>query len=148
MITYKVLDNTKETAEQLEFIRLSSYGFTPTKKEYDELYIRDITNNKILVFACYLNEELIAGCYVSNTFNSLYIDYIFVLPEYQEQGLHIGRNLLQFILDNKHIVEEYFNTIFDQSKLFPSSLKSQSIYEKMGYKPDTQPELLCKKLGN
>ena len=147
MITYKVLDNTIDNANKLEFLRLSSYGFTPTKEDYDDYYINNVCIGNILPIVCYYDDKLIAGCYVSNTFNSIYIDYLFVLPEYQEKGLHIGRNLLLFILDNKEIVEEYFDTEFTQSKLCAISDKTKAIYRKLGYKEGSN-EIFCKSLIN
>lgn len=148
MIKYKVEDASLELANKMEFIRLSSYGFAPTKEDYDPYYLENIKNGTLLIITCYYNNELVAGCYVSDTFNSIYIDYLFVLKDYQEQGLHLGKNLLQFILDNKHLVEEYFDKEFTQSKLYPSSIKSRNIYESIGYVPDTNHDLLCKKLDN
>lgn len=144
MLTYKVESNNLETANKMEFIRLSSYGFTPTEEEYDSYYIQDIINGRLLVITCYQDNKLVGGCYISATFNSLYIDYLFILPEYQETGLRLGRKLLQFILDNKHIVEEYFDTEFNQSKLYAPNEKTKNIYKKMGYKQEN--DLLCKKL--
>ena len=144
MLTYKVEDNTLETANKMEFTRLSSYGFTPTKEEYDPYYIEDITNGRILVITCYYQDKLVGGCYVSNTLNSLYIDYLFILPEYQEKGLNLGRKLLLLILEKKQLVEEYFDTEFTQSKLYAPNEKTKHIYKKIGY--TEQSELLCKKL--
>ena len=137
MITYK-----------LEDIRLRSYGIKPTPNDYDKYYIDNIINGSILVFTCYLDEKLIGGCYVSNAFNSIYIDYLFVLPEYQQKGFHIGKKLLEYILINKKQIEEYFNQEFSESKLYATSDKSKNIYSKMGYEEDPTTELLCKKLGN
>ena len=36
MLTYKVEPNTSELANKMEFLRLSAYGFTPTKEDYDQ----------------------------------------------------------------------------------------------------------------
>lgn len=147
MITYKVLDNTLENAHTLEHLRLSSYDFIPTKEDYDEYYIEDICNGRILPITCYYNDLLVAGCYVSNTFNTIYIDYLFVLPEYQEKGLQLGRNLLLFILENKHIIEEYFETEFSESRLCATTDKTKAIYKKIGYK-ELSEEMMSKTLNN
>ena len=147
MIEYKLLEPTQENAETLEYLRLKSYGIEPTKEDYDKYYIDNVLNGSFLAFICTLDNIPISGCYISNAFNSIYIEYIFVLPEYQESGLRIGRKLLQYILDNKKIVEDYYHTTFKTSKLYAPQPKSQEIYKKMGYKK--QPgtiELLYKKL--
>lgn len=148
MITYKLEEQTQETAIKLEDIRLRSYGIIPTPNDYDKYYIDNIINGSILVFTCYQDGKLISGCYVSNAFNSLYIDYLFVLPEYQQKGLHIGKQLLEYILANKKQIEEYFNQEFTESKLYATNDKTKKIYSKMGYTEDPTTELLCKKLGN
>lgn len=144
MLKYQVESNSLELANKLEFLRLSSYGFTPTEEDYDQYYIENIINKKILVITCYKDEKIVGGCYISNTLNSIYIDYLFILPEYQETGLRLGRKLLQFILDNKHLVEEYFDREFSQSKLYAPNEKTKNIYKKLGY--DEENLLLCKKL--
>ncbi len=147
MIKYKVLDNTLENATMLEHLRLSSYGFTPTEEDYDESYIKDICTKRILPFIIIYKDKIVGGSYVSNTLNSLYIDYLFILPEYQEKGLRLGRQLLKFILKNKQLVEEYFDTNFTQSKLCATNEKTKKLYTKMGYK-EIGEEMYCKKLGN
>ena len=70
----EMYDNTPkliEIANKMEFTRLSSYGFTPTKEDYAQYYINDILNGKILVVTCYKDDKLVGGCYVSNSLNSL-----------------------------------------------------------------------------
>lgn len=146
MITYKVLEPTKENTYLTEELRLKSYGITPSINDYDEYYIEQICKGTILVIVCYKGATPIGACYISDTFNSIYIDYLFVLPEYQNKGLHIGRSILQYIFDNKHIIEEYYQKEFSQSKLYATSDKSKSLYKKIGYKE--HQELLCKELGN
>ena len=148
MISYKVQIGSKELALQMETLRFSSYGITATEEDYDPHYLNSISNGNILVVTSYNDGKLVAGCYISNTFHSLYIDYLFVLKDYQEQGLHIGRQLLEFILANKSIVEEYFGESFTESRLCSVSKKSTSIYKKVGYNETDKEDLLCKKLGN
>ncbi len=146
MVQYKVQPGTEKTAHQMEFIRLSSYGIVPHEEDYDPHYIKEICNGNILVFTCYYEGKLVAGCYISNTFHTIYVDYLFVLPEYQEQGLHLGRNLLEFVLSNKTIVEDYFQESFSESKLCTTSDKSTSIYKKIGYQETEKEDLLSKKI--
>jgi len=55
MLTYKVEPNTLELANKMEFLRLSAYGFTPTKEDYDQSYINEIISGRILVITCYYN---------------------------------------------------------------------------------------------
>lgn len=145
MIEIKVLEPTIENAYLTEELRLKSYGISPKEEDYDKYYIENICNGSIMVFAYYKEKHPIAACYISDSFNSIYIDYLFVLPEYQNKGLQIGRKLLQFIFDNKHIVEEYYHKEFTQSKLYAANEKAKSIYKEFGYKEE-QSELLVKKI--
>lgn len=90
----------------------------------------------MLIFICLYQDELVGACYVSNSFNSTYIDQFFVAKEYQEIGLHIGKNLLEYILKNKSIAETFFQSHFSWSKLEHGSQKSKTLYEKKGYVED------------
>lgn len=133
-LVYKVLDNSEESALKVENIRGIVYGIADKFDAKESYYTYSIKKGDILVFSCEIEGNTVAVCYVSNSYNSLYIEYLFVLPEFQEKGLHLGRSLLQFVLDNKKLVEEYFNQQFNYSLICPTSKKSQVIYENFGYK--------------
>lgn len=81
-------------------------------------------------------QNIVATCYVSDLLNSLYVEYLFVQPEYQKTGLKLGIKLLQYIINNKHLAEEYFGCKFSKSKLTPSNEGITKIYEEEGYKID------------
>lgn len=148
IITFKLEESSLDIANKLEELRLKSYGINPSPKDYDSYYIENIVNGNMLAFTCSIDNKLVSGCYISNAFNSIYIDYLFVLKEYQNKGLHIGRQLLQFILDNKTLVEEYYKTVFTESRLYALTDKTKEIYNNMGYKEEQATNLLCKKLDN
>lgn len=133
-ITYSIKENSEEEAIKAENMRRKVYGIESTFDVKDSYYTREISQGNILLFTCEINEITVAACYISNSFNSLYVEYLFVLPEYQEKSLHLGKNLLQYICDNKKIVEEYFNCKLNHSLLSPTTEKSRAIYESMGYK--------------
>lgn len=65
------------------------------------------------------HDEVIAGCYVSSDFNSLYVEQLFVLKKYQEVGLPLGQKLLSSITENKSFVEQYFNKESTFTKISP-----------------------------
>ena len=148
IITFKLEESSLDIANKLEELRLRSYGINPSPKDYDPYYIDNIIKGNMLAFTCYKDNDIIGGCYISNAFNSIYVDYLFILKEYQNKGLHIGRQLLQFILDNKILVEEYYKTEFNESRLYALTDKTKEIYSSMGYEEETTTNLLCKKLGN
>lgn len=146
-IKYILQPNTEESAIQAEYLRYKAYGINASRADLDDYFINEIINSKVLVFICSIDDIPIAGCYVSDSFNKLYIDYLFVIPEYREKGLRIGRNLLSYILENKSIVEQHFKKIFHYSELTPSNEKTFSIYQKLGYEPKAHThEVMQKKL--
>lgn len=132
---HKYLEPTIDNINQTEYIRCRAYN-----REYDgeienNYYARNILSGQMLIFATYIGEELCAGCYVSASQNSLFIEQLFVKTEYQNTGLKIGRNLLEYINFNKTIIAKHFNKkSFQTSRLIYSSEKSKSIYQKIGYR--------------
>ena len=106
---HKLLPPTIDNIKSLETIRYRAYG-----KEYDgeidnTFYARNLISKKMLLFATFIGEELCAGCYISISQNSLFIEQLFVKPEYQNTGLRIGRNLLEYINFNKDIIAKHYN---------------------------------------
>lgn len=135
-----LMSNTEENAIMTEQMRLKAYGIRGNLEVGDSEYIEEITTGKILVFLFEIDDLPVAGCYISNFQNTLYVDYVFVLEEYQRKGLHYGQKLLRYILEHKEIVENYFQRKFCRSELAPSKEEIIPIYEAIGYKqksPDT-----------
>ncbi len=132
---HKLLPPTVDNIKNLETIRYRAYG-----KEYDgeienNYYARNLISGEMLLFATFIGEELCAGCYISISQNSLFIEQLFVKPEYQNTGLRIGRNLLEYINFNKDIIAKHYNLKSIQtSRLIYSSEKSKAIYKKLGYR--------------
>ena len=146
-VKYILQPNTEESAIEAEYLRYNAYGIKATREDLDDYFINEIKEGKILVFICLADNIPIAGCYVSDSFNKLYIDYLFVIPEYRDRGLHIGRKLLSFILENKTIVENHFNKELNYSELISTNDKTYSIYQKLGYEKKTpESDTMQKKL--
>lgn len=127
-----ILQPTEENIILIEKIRTRSYGIEKDNIE-ENYYTQQIRNGNYLVFVTLLDNKIVSGCYLSNAYNSLSVEQLFVRPEYQEKGLHLGKNLLKYILDNKYIIEEYFQQKFTTSTISPISEKSKKIYESLGY---------------
>ncbi len=127
----------EDSIRQLEKLRADAYGFDSQQSFAMDFantyYAQEMKRGKYLVYGSFFQSELVAGCYISDAFHSLFIEQLFVKKCYQETGLYIGRNLLRYILQNKFVFEEFFQMQFFYSKLSPSSQKSTLIYEKMGY---------------
>lgn len=133
-IEYIVMENNKENALYVERMRYKSYGVKNDIDPNETDYLTDIENGSILVFMCLLDSIPVSACYISSFQGALYVDYLFTLPEYQRKKLYYGKKLLQYILDNKRIVEEYFDCIFDKSVLCPGNPRVIGLYKSLGYK--------------
>lgn len=146
-ITYHLQPSTENTAIMAEFLRFKAYGINASRNDLDNYFIDEITSGRVLVFTCNIDNEPVAVAYISNFSDSLFVDYLFVVPEYRNKGLQLGRNLLLYIIKNKQIVEEYFNRTFKYSKLSATSEKSKSLYLKIGYKESpNNKEILIKNI--
>ena len=98
----------------------------------ESFYINDLKSGKYLVIGAFLEGMLVAACYTKNTYHSLYIDQLFVLKKYQKTPLHIGSNLLKYILDNHKIIENYFQEKFYYSYL-DDYRGAKDFYQNLGY---------------
>ena len=128
----KRLDNSEKTIFNLETLRFKAYGLNPNMEGLT-LYSIRLSEGNMVPYGFFINDQLVAGCYVSAEEGTLYIEQLFVHPQLQNSGLRAGRLLLNFVLLNKKELEEYFNTEFFYSALEPSDDKARAIYEKMGY---------------
>lgn len=145
-IEYTIMENTHQNALYVEKMRYHSYGVQNTES-IDAEYLEDIKNGSILVFLCLVDKIPVSACYISNFKGNLFVDYLFTSIEYQRKQLYYGKGLLQYILDNKKIVEEYFNCKFEQSLLYPASNKIVSLYQSLGYTvADSKDIVMIKKI--
>lgn len=131
-IEYKNITLSYDNIKLLETIRYNAYGFKDINIEMG-FYMNKLNDKDYLVIGVLLDNKLVGACYIKNTYNSLYIDQLFILKEYQKSSLHLGSNLLKYILINKEIIEKYFKT-----KIFYSYLDNNKntvgFYEKFGYR--------------
>ncbi len=114
---------------ELEKLRCNAYSM-----DYhgdNSYYTNKIREGSILSLGCFYQKELVAGIYLSNSIQSLFIEQIFVKKEFQNSDLHIGNYLLHYVLENKHIFEEYFGVTFHCSRL--DNRGHESFYERLGY---------------
>lgn len=118
--------------KKLELLRYEVLGIKVDIFE-NNYHILRVLDGKMIPFALYYNNELVAGAYVTDERKSLYIDYLFVKTEYQNIGLKLGRILLRYIIDNKDIVEAKFNKQFDYCYLDPRDEKTVKIFSDMGF---------------
>ncbi len=148
-IDIKVITPTKENIKECEKIRYDAVGHTiPEQYLTSSNCAEKMYNAELLIFGMYLDNILVAGCYVSDSFNTLFIDQLFVKKEFQETGLYLGRHLLKYILENREAVEKYFHYKPSKSQLFFIDKKSKNTYEKLGYEIENKEiGLMSKKLS-
>ena len=140
-IKYEVVHLTEENINLLERIRYDAYNMNPNDFPVENTYhTRELKNGKYLVFGCYLNNQLVGACYTSKTYNSLYIEQLFILKKYQKSDLHLGSNLLKFVLNNKNLVENYFNTQFFFSYL-DNYQNTTDFYKSLGYRETNDSQM-------
>lgn len=129
-----LMQPTLENAYNVERMRLKSYGVKKDLEPSNSEYIYDIINQNILVFLSIINDTPVSACYISDFKGELFVDYLFTLPEYQNKGLHYGKSLLQYILDNKSLVEQHFKQKFSSSSLCIGNNGVIPLYKSLGYK--------------
>ncbi len=142
MIKYEKVDLSEQNILALEKLRFEVYDYKNLNPDKTYFY-REMTKGNILPFAAYENGLLIGGCYVSKTFETLFIDQLFIAKDYQNTIEHIGTNLLKYVLANKELCEDFFNTKFNFSYLDSSC--SKSFYENLGYKENNN-EMMSKRI--
>ena len=139
-MNHKLLPPTEENIITAETLRYNTYNSEVPTNILDDYYSKSIQKGTMLLFGTYIGEELCAACYVSVVGYSIFIDQLFVKKEYQNTGLRIGRQLLEYINFNKQIVQEHLQCrSLQTSKLIYTSEKSKSLYLKIGYKETNKP---------
>ena len=141
----KRIDDSEEELFKAEVLRYRAFGIPLEGVEDDcSFYYYQIKNKAVIPYALYIRGRMVAGCYVSHTYDSLFIDQLFVMPELQESGLKLGRLLLRYVLANKDELSQEFNTELTHSSLESINQKTTAIYQKEGY--EKKGFLMTKKL--
>lgn len=119
--------------KEIETLRKEAFNIDETKLDagINSFYEKQIDDNKILPIGGYVNDELVAGIYISSALNSLFIEQLFVKKEYRHNGY--GKQIVKFVLDNKHIFEEFFKQEFDFSKAEIRNNDALKLVENLGY---------------
>ena len=133
MLDYSLVELNDFNIVELEKLRIDAYQFdlgdTPITETF---FAKNLGAGKYVVFGAYLDNKLVGACYVSNLYNSLFIEQLFVLKALQNSRYHIGTNLLKYVLCNRMVIEDYFNQKFKVSML-ENKVVNSSLYKKLGY---------------
>lgn len=135
-IKYELVTPTDENINLLEEIRYDAYGMNIKESSPKKsLHTEEMKKGKYLIFGCYLDNKIVGACYISKLHNTLYIEQLFILKKYQKNNLHLGSNLLKFVLTNKQIIEKHFNTTFNYSYL-DNYNHTTNFYKNLGYEEE------------
>lgn len=138
MMNCRIID--KNGYVGLENIRMAAYGIDETSL----YFINGLSSGNMLPVGIYEDDKLVGGAYVSKSLSSLYIESIFINPEYQHKGY--GKVLLNYIFANKKIFEDYFKKEFLYSRLEPNSHDITGFYESLGYSEPDDMNIMKKRI--
>lgn len=122
-----------EMISKLERLRFNAYGFDNVE-DVKTIYARDMENGKFVVYGAFYNNELVGSCYVSRAYDSLFVEQLFVAKKFQRSDLHVGAGLLDYVLEQREYIENYFDCNFTYSCL-DSVDGAKRLYKRMGYVP-------------
>ena len=136
MISCENLKITDENIEKLELARFDAYGMKTDDFDLKSTFsANQLRNKKYLAFGAYLEDELVGGCYVSNSRNSLYIEELFVRKDTKQ--IEVGTDLLKYVLKRKSFIEKYYHQEFNTSCL-ENREELNGIYQSLGYRKISQ----------
>ena len=142
-MSFSLLQIDLDTISMIEELRFDAYDISgiDSSKTY---YANEIRKGKFIAFGAFYQGELIGSCYVSNSGSTLYIEQLFVSKAFQKTNLHVGSNLLKYVLSQKDYIEDYFNCNFHYSCL-DSINNTDNLYKRVGY-VKTREQLMKKRL--
>ena len=126
----KVVDTEQEILE-LEQLRLKctrSYSVLEAPKR--TFFGEKLLNRDFIGLSIVENEEMIAGCIISDHLNNLYIEWIFTHPDYRKKGY--ASKLLKYIEHNIDTFSEYYSEDFHNIQLEPYA-GAEGFYLNNGY---------------
>lgn len=130
-ITFSLVTIDEEMIRELEKVRFNAYHMDISELSPTESFsAQQLREGEYIAFAALSKQQIIGGCYVSNNYNSLFIEQLFIKEEFQNK--HIGTALLAYTLKHKDIIQQYFNQRFYYSYLDNLNIQNQ-MYQKLGY---------------
>lgn len=104
-----------------------------------------LLNNEFIGLAYMLDKKMVAGCIISDSSNSIYIEWIFTDDKYRKKG--IASNMLKYIERNKDIFNRYYSYNFSNIMLEPLD-KSIEFYKSNGYRFGSDRYYMRKNISN
>lgn len=132
MVVCRNLKINEENIEKLELARFDAYGMKTDNFDIkNTFYANELRSKEFLAFGTYLEDELVGGCYISDSRNSLFIEQLFIKRKYQR--LKLGTILLNYILENKEMIEKYYQQEFNVC-CFENRKELDEFYKSLGYR--------------
>ncbi len=129
MLKFELVKISDDDISEIEKLRCEVFNFGFSEK--NNYYFRKLKEGKIIGIKCLYEKKLIGGIYLSDAYNSLFVEQLFVSKKYQLSDLKVGSKLLHFIIDNKTVFEKKFNKQFNVSRL--ESRNQDEFYIRNGY---------------
>ena len=133
-IKHTLLPVNDDTLIDLERLRAETFNTTPNYNF--NWYVSSIQSGRCLPFGTYIDNELAAGAIIEQSNDVLHIILIFTKPKYQDSGLKLGRELLNYIISNKEVIDQYYGSVINQVELSYMGKKSHEIYLKVGFQEE------------
>ena len=129
--------NIKVITEHSDIELVDRLRYDAQNMEYvdNNFFINRIKKGEICVLACFIENSVVGGIYLSNSLNSLYVEKIFVKEQFQKCG--IATFMINYVINNKTYFEGLFYKKIDYSILEPNSNLTVDLYRKLGFRgPD------------
>lgn len=133
-ITEVSAEAAQEAVRDLERLRANAYGYecgdAISPLNY---YSCQLLKGNLISFVAFYQGKIAGAIYVSKIGTDLSVDQVFVSPDYQNSGLHLGKQMIQYVIDNKELVEEILECSFEGSVMSPNNDESKELSKALGY---------------
>ena len=145
-ISFNILLPNEDIIDYMEKMRLKAHGYEVVGDPLNTYYGTLLREQRLLMFAVLLNGTPVAGAYVSNNEHCIYIEHIFVRPEFQRTNFHFGSALIKYIISKKAAIEQYYNEELSTIKIEYINESTKHIYENLEFKEGDNPGVLSRGL--
>lgn len=122
---------TNNEIMEFEKNRIKSFGYQKVINNIEDTpYYDAIKNGDMIAFNCLKEERIIGGMLINLEDDNLFINKLFVVPEYREKGA--GSYMLKYLEKNKYFFEDYYGQEIDRISLEPLE-SAVDFYQENGY---------------
>ncbi len=143
-VSFNILMPNEDIIDYMEKMRLKAHGYSEETDTLNTYYGTLLREKRLLMFAVLLNGTPVAGAYVSNFNHSIYIEHIFVRPEFQRTNFHFGTALMKYIISKKDLIEQYYGEPLSTMRIEYINEATKRIYEKLDFTESENPGVLSR----